>query len=191
MASADLTGDEPVEYVLAACESSTRTWRDGMQVETTAVTYAQTASGVRVVMNTGDAVRVNRQGKGTLFRIVGSAGMIEFWGWENGYFMLNAEHPGGELVECEEFEVTGHRRHLEAMARMMDEGKTDFGMAETSLKALELCEAAYTSSRHRCKVTLPLAEGPAGAAYRPAPPPDWDPGMPYSGTGGGRDGRKL
>ena len=41
-----LTGNEPMDHVMALCESSTRTYRDGMQVETTAVTYAQTASGV-------------------------------------------------------------------------------------------------------------------------------------------------
>ena len=45
---------EPVSYVMAACDASTRTYRDGMQVETLAVTYAQTESGVRAVMQTGD-----------------------------------------------------------------------------------------------------------------------------------------
>ena len=40
-----LTGLEPVEWVMAACDCSTRTFRDGMQVETNAVTYAQTVSG--------------------------------------------------------------------------------------------------------------------------------------------------
>jgi hypothetical protein len=42
-----LTGSEPMDYVMALCESSTRTYRDGMQVETTAVTYGQTVSGIR------------------------------------------------------------------------------------------------------------------------------------------------
>ena len=56
-----LTGCEAMDYVMAICESSTRTYRDGMQVETTAVTYAQTVSGIRVVMNTGDDVLVNRE----------------------------------------------------------------------------------------------------------------------------------
>jgi hypothetical protein len=65
---------------MAICEASTRTYRRGMQVETTAVNYGQTVSGIRVVMNTGDAVLVNREGKNTLFRIVGTAGQIEFWG---------------------------------------------------------------------------------------------------------------
>ena len=73
-----LTGNEEMDYVMAICESSTRTYRDGMQVETTAVTYAQTRSGIRVVMNTGDDVVVNRAGKNTLFRLVGTAGQIEF-----------------------------------------------------------------------------------------------------------------
>jgi len=181
----NLTGDEPVEYVMAACESSTRTYRDGMQVETTAVTYAETRSGVRVVMHTGDEVRINRDGKNTLFRIVGTAGLIEFWGWENGYLLVDADHPGGELIVPDEFEITGHRRHLEDLAAMIEAGRSDYAMAETSLKALQLCEGAYLSSRHRCKVTFPVD------AFRPPCEPDWQPGLPYSGSGGGRDGRKL
>ncbi|MGH3145735.1 MAG: Gfo/Idh/MocA family protein, partial [Rubrobacter sp.] len=47
-----LTGNEPVDFVMAACDAGTRTYRDGMQVETIAATYAQTGSGIRVMMNT-------------------------------------------------------------------------------------------------------------------------------------------
>jgi len=177
----NLTGGEAIGYVLASCDDQTRTYRDGMQVETTAVTYAQTVSGVRVVMNTGDDVQIARPGKGTLFRVVGTAGVIEFWGWQNGYLLTSAEHPGGELIEPEEFPVIGHQRYLEAMA----EGPPDYTVAETSLLALALCEGAYLSNRHRCKVTFPLEE------FEPPKPVDWDPGTPYCGAGGGRDGRKL
>jgi len=180
----NLVGEDRFEDVMALCDAGTRTYRDGMQVETAAVTYAETALGIRVVMHTGDDVRVSRQGKGTLFRIVGTAGAIEFWGWENGYLLLNGEFPQGRLIEPEEFAVTGHQRHLDALAEQIDTGQRDYSVAETSLKALELCEAAYVSSRHRCRVTLPLE------AFRRPPETDWDPGRPYSGTGG-RDGRKL
>jgi predicted dehydrogenase len=185
-----LTGCEPFEYVMALCESSTRTYRDGMQVETTAVTYAQTESGIRVVMNTGDEVRVNREGKGTLFRLVGTAGQIEFWGWENAYHLLNAEYPGGQTFVPDPLPGTAHQRHLEAMAAMIGAGKPalgvpDYTIPESSLLALEVCEGAYVSSRHRCKVTFPVDQ------FIPPAPVDWDPGTPYSGQGGGRDGRKL
>ena len=132
-------------------------------------------------MNTGDDVRTAREGKGTLFRIVGTAGVIEFWGWENGYILTNAEYPEGKLIEPQEFSIIGHRRYLEAMT----DGHPDYTIAETSLLALELCEGAYLSHRHRCKVTFPLG------AFQPPEAVDWDPGMPYCGTGGGRDGRKL
>ncbi|MBW7462313.1 hypothetical protein K0U00_50505, partial [Paenibacillus sepulcri] len=94
-----LTGNEPLDWVMGQCDTSTRTYRDGMQVETAAITYAQTRSGIRVVMNTGDDVLVAREGKETLFRLVGTHGLIEFWGWENGYWLLNHEHPAGELIE--------------------------------------------------------------------------------------------
>ena len=51
--------------------------------------------------------------------------------------------------------------------------------------ALELCEAAYLSNRHGCKAELPLD------TFTPPAPVDWEPGKPYAGEGGGRDGRKL
>ncbi|MGC9346835.1 MAG: Gfo/Idh/MocA family protein [Anaerolineae bacterium] len=181
----NVTGLEPMDYVMAICESSTRTYRDGMQVETTAVTYGQTVSGIRVVMNTGDDVLVNREGKSTLFRLVGTEGQIEFWGWENAYRLLNSEFPEGTTIVPPELPGTAHQRHLEAMATQIDTGNVDYTIPESSLLALEICEGAYVSSRHRCKVTFPVDE------FVPPPSPDWDPGMPYSGWGGGRDGRKL
>jgi predicted dehydrogenase len=180
-----LIQNEPIDSVMALCEGSTKTYRDGLQVETTAITCVQTRSGVRAVMNTGDHVAVNTEGKDTVFRLVGSEGLIEFWGWENGYRLLNAEHPGGDLLVPEEEPVTGHRFHLEALARNITEGKADYGVAESSLTALEICEAAYLSSRTQTKVRFP---------YRPSAPvpeTDWLMGVPYSGIGGETDGRKL
>jgi predicted dehydrogenase len=180
-----LTGNEPLDYVMALAESSTRTYRDGMQVETTAVTYAQTKSGVRVVMNTGDEVLVNRPGKETLFRLVGSQGLIEFWGWEGAYFLLNSAHPQGQMFAPGDFSKTPHELHLEHMAEMIDSGRVEYAIPDSSLLALEIVEGAYISSRHHCKVTFPVDQ------FIPPPAPDWDPGKPYGGTGGGRDGRKL
>ena len=179
-----LTNNEPLEYVMALCDSSTRTYRDGMQVETIAVTYAQTRSGVRVVMNTGDAIQVNRAGKECLFRLVGTAGQIEFWGWEPGYWLQNAQYPEGKLFMPEELPVSGHQRFLEALADMIEQKRTDYMIPESSLMALELCEGAYLSSRHRCQVMFPLENFTLPVFS------DWHPGEPYTGNGG-RDGRKL
>jgi len=180
-----LTGGEPMDWVMALCESSTRTYRDGMQVETTAVTYGQTISGVRVVMNTGDDVNINREGKATLFRLVGTAGQIEFWGWDRSYHILNAQHPDGETITPGKAPVRGHQYHLERLASMIDESNPDYSLAQNSLLALEICEGAYISSRHRCKVTFPVDQ------FTPSDEPDWNPGELYAGSGGGRDGRKL
>ncbi len=180
-----LTGNEPVEHVMALCESSTRTYRDGMQVETTAVTYVQTRSGVRCVMNTGDSVKIMREGKETLFRLVGTKGSIEFPGWHSDYVIINGQHPGGKTYEVARTPRPGHQCHLENMAQHMDAGKPDYAIPEGSLLALEICEAAYLSSRYRCKVKFPLE------SFSPPLPNDWIPGQPYSGSGGGRDGRKL
>jgi predicted dehydrogenase len=186
-----LTGCEEMDYVMALCESSTRTYRDGMQVETTAVTYAQTVSGIRAVMNTGDEVLVNREGKSILFRLVGTEGQIEFWGWENAYRLLNAEYPRGQLFVPTPLPGTAHQRHLEHLADMIEREEPDYTIPESSLLALEICEGAYLSSRYRCKVTFPVDQFAPPAADQGRFAPAWDPGMPYSGQGGGRDGRKL
>jgi predicted dehydrogenase len=180
-----LTANEPVDLVMALCDASTRTYRDGMQVETAAVTYAQTRSGVRVVMNTGDHVNVNRVGKDTLFRIVGTNGLIEFWGWENAYRIVNRQHPDGADEVPNEMPVTGHRFHLEEMARQVQTGICNYRVADSSLAALEICEGAYLSSRERCQVRFPVD------GFSLPTQNDWNPGAPYLGVGGGTDGRNL
>lgn len=181
----NLTGLEPVESVLTACDATARTYRDGMQVETIAVMTAQTASGVRIVMHMGDDVKVNAEPRLTVFRLIGTQGLIEFYGWDTDYRIINAEHPAGVVITPEELPVSGHRYHLEHLAEQMDAGTADRTLATSSLMALELCEAAYLSSRHRCQVTLPLED------FKVSAPTYWDPGRPYSGADGGRDGRKL
>jgi hypothetical protein len=67
----------------------------------------------------------------------------------------------------------------------MDGESVDYGLAEGSLQALEIVEAAYVSAREGCQVWLPLAD------FKPPPQGEWVPGQPYEGLGGGRDGRKL
>jgi predicted dehydrogenase len=180
-----INGATPIKHVQAACDTSSRTYRDGVQVETEAATYIQASNGVRIIMNTGDYVTTTRAGKDTVFHIVGTKGTIEFWAWESAYRIVSPAHPGGLLVQVPPAPVAGHRRHLERMAEEMDAGTTNYGIAESSLAALEMCEAAYLSCRHHCRVDLPLAK------FVPPPANDWEPGKPYPGTGGGRDGRNL
>jgi len=180
-----LTDNEPIRSVIAQCDTSTRTYRDGMQVETVATTYAQTESGVRIIMETGDDVRISRPGKGMLFRLNGERGQIEFWAWERAYWLQNRDHPDGAAFHPEPLPVNGHQRHLENLAGMIISGQRDDRLVQSSLLALEVVEAAYLSSRHRCRVNFPLAD------FQPPAPNDWDPGAPYSGTGGGLDGRTL
>ena len=180
-----LTQAEPIDHVLSACESSTRTYRDGMQVETTAVTSVQTRGGVRCLMTTGDHVQILPPEKSTSFRLFGTKGTIEFWGWNSQYRIRNEQHASGTLIESAPGERPGHQIHLENLVAQMDEGRPDYRIAESSQMALELCEAAYLSSRHRCKVAFPLE------AFAIPADINWDPGKPYSGSGGGRDGRKL
>ncbi len=180
-----LNGGGPIESVMAACDISTRTYRDGVQVETAAVTYAEAKNGVRFVMNTGDYVRTTRPGKDTVFHVVGTKGTIEFWAWESAYALMNSQYPGGELFRVPPAAKGGHLGHLDKLAEEMDQGRVDYGIGESSLAALEMCEAAYLAARHGCKVDLPLS------TFTPPPAGDWQVGRAYSGTGGGRDGRKL
>ncbi|PZF79630.1 Gfo/Idh/MocA family protein [Jiangella anatolica] len=179
-----LVHPDPVETVLTAADTSSRTFRDGMQVETEAVVMARTRGGVRVVLNTGDYLPIARERTGALFRIVGTTGFVEYAPWENGYTIVADGQPRRD-VAVEQYEVALHRRHLERLADLVTSGETDDYVPETSLAALELVEAAYLSHRVRAAVTLPLS------AYEPPAPSDWDPGAPYSGTGGGRNGREL
>jgi predicted dehydrogenase len=179
------TGEAPITSVLAACDTSTRTYRDGMQVETVAVTYVENVNGARIILQTGDFISVNTPGKETLFRLAGARGIIEFWGWEKGYSILNAEYPAGQMIMPDEFPVFGHRRHLENLATQIRSGTPDYRLPESSLTALEICEAAFLSWQHRCQVRFPLD------TFVPPVPSDWELGKPYSGVGGERDGRKL
>ena len=180
-----LIGDDPVESVLAACDATTRTYRDGMQVETAAAAYVTTKKGVRGVLNCGDDIRAIRPDKPNAYRIIGAKGMIEFWMWASEYFLVNEKHPSGRHLKVEPSKPGGHRRHLENLAAQMDTGAPDYSVAESSFRALEIVEAAYLSNRHRCRVVFPLE------SFAPLALTDWNPGAPYSGVGGGRDGRKL
>jgi predicted dehydrogenase len=177
--------NEPFDHVLAATDASTRTYRDGIQVETVATTSAQTKSGIRVVMHTGDTLNINHESGGTVFRLLGTEGDIEFYAWQSCYRIRNAQYPKGQHIDVPQLPGTRHQIHLENLAEQIDQNKPDYRVINSSLAALELCEAAYVSARHRCLVTLPLEQ------FTSPTPQNWDPGLPYSGTGGGRDGRKL
>lgn len=179
-----LPGDHAVS-VVAQCDTSTRTYRDCMQVETEAVTYVTMASGIRVVMHTGDFIPIAEPNEGILFRLVGSEGLLEFFGWKSRYRLMNREYPAGQVFDVPVESQSNHQRYLELLADQMDRGEIDLGWGERSLAALELCESAYLSSRIGGAVTLPLASFVAGEKG------EWDAGRPYAGSGGGRDGRRL
>jgi predicted dehydrogenase len=179
------TQADEVERVFAACDVSTRTYRDGIEVETEAITYAVTRSGVRLVMQTGDDVRPAREGKELVYRLYGSRGSLEFWGWEDRY-RCRAGDPGRSpaITTTRPLETTAHQVYLEMLADMMIKGEPQYELAELSLRALEICSAAYLSNHHRCVVTLPLL------SFVPPASEEWGPGTPYRGYGG-RDGRRL
>jgi predicted dehydrogenase len=155
-----------------------------MQVETEAITLARTASGVRVLLNTGDHVPMSRDDTVCLMRIVGSRGIIEYGAFEDDYVIVSPTHDR-ERVTVAPFEVSGHQRHLEHLADQIENGTRDYRVPESSLQALEIVEAAYLSKRLGTAIRLPVA-GPQAD-----PGADWDPGRPYSGVGGGRNGREL
>ena len=173
----------PVEMVLSTSDTSTRTFRDGMQVETEAITLARAANGVRILLNTGDTIPVSVDTV-CLMRIIGTHGYIEFSAFES-FYLLVVSGQDRVVVEVEPFAVSGHQRHLEHLAEQIRSGERDYGIPDTSLQALEIVEAAYLSNRTGTSVVLPIT-GP-----QPDPGADWDPGSPYLGSGGGRNGRDL
>ena len=179
-----LTGFEAIESVLCQCDTSTRTYRDGMQVETIAATSVQTVSGIRMLLTTGDDVKSLDEAS-IVWHIYGSRGTIKFWAFSPAYEIFSADHPTGKRVDIQKGTPAGHQRHLENMADQIEAGSHDYSIAESSLMALEICDAAYVSNRNRCQVTLPLS------GFSPPRLSDWDAGAAYSGAGGGRDGRKL
>jgi len=136
-------------------------------------------------MHTGDFVPVAEANEGTLFRLVGSKGLLEFFGWKPRYRLTGQVHPDETLVEVAVGPKSNHERYLDALAAQIDAGAPELALLERSLAALEICEAAYRSSRERCAVSLPLGE------FVAPPPSDWAAGQPYKGSGGGRDGRRL
>jgi predicted dehydrogenase len=190
-------GDDHVQKVLAACDVSTRTFRDGIEVETEAITYAVTGTGVRLVMQTGDDVRPAREGKELVYRFYGSLGSIEFWGWEDRYWLrVDQGRTLPAVTNTSPLTSTAHHVYLEMLAEMVEKREPQYELAELSLRALEICDAAYVSHRYRCAVGLPLSmfmppPGPAlQLAPDRAPGPEWGPGTPYRGRGG-RNGRLL
>ena len=177
----------PVESVLTACDVSTRTYRDGMQVETEAITQARCADGTRLLLNTGDDIPTAHPDTSCLMRIVGDHGMLEYAAWESRYTVIDDHRR--QVVDVAPFEVSGHRRHLEHLADLIAADRLDETVPRSSVRALEVVEAAYLSNRERRAVSLPLsqpASAPPAAELSP-----WDPGAPYSGVGGGRNGRTL
>lgn len=183
-----LIGEDSVDHVMAACDTSTRTYRDGMQVETYAVTSAHTSNGVNLVMTTGDSIPVDAcSDRFCVYRIFGTDGTIEFWAFDSDYRIVNRANPEGRYIAVPKSPRTHHQIALEQLAEDMDAGHPDYRSLESSYAALELCLAAYESHRKRCLVKLPLREFRSPTLLSE----HWEVGVPYSGEGGGRDGRAL
>jgi len=179
-------GEDAVTAVAASVDTASQTFRDGLQVETNAYTVVETKKGVRGYFNTGDFVVCSDPGKDTFFRLIGDRGQIEFYGWETRYRLLNRDHPEGMEFEAEALPAPGHQGHLESLAAQIDEGRPDYRVAETSLEALRIIEAAYASGRTGQRIAYPF--GPEA----PLPPlPSWEPGQPHRPEMGGQDGKRL
>ena len=183
----------PFVEVQCACDGSTRTYRDGMQVETVASLVVTAADGARIALHTGDEVPMSAPATGTMIRLVGSEGLIELPGWEPRYRIVSARRTTG-AEQAREVQVTAgpqsHAVYLDQLADHVASGTPRWEQVERSLAALELCDAAYTSAREQRAVRLGAGSGLRALAPAPAAH-GWDPGRPYSGTGGGRDGRRL
>jgi predicted dehydrogenase len=222
-----LTEPDSVATVLTAADASSRTFRDGMQVENDSITIATTASGVRLMLQTGDYITVARPDTLCVMRMIGTDGMIEYGAWNDHFTLIESGRDKREITPAP-LPVTGHQFHLEHLADLIESGSVDEVIPLTSLQALEVVEAAYLSNRTSSQITLPLADALSPSRFRrenseqrgqsehreqatnqsnqldqsgqPQQPQQsgqgeqaekWDPGRPYSGVGGGRNGREL
>jgi hypothetical protein len=98
------------------------------------------------------------------------------------YYLVSPAFPHGKLFEPEEQPVSLHRRHLDSLIPMLRSKEPDYSLPESSLKALEICEAAYISAKHGVEVRFPFDE------FALPEPSDWQPGTPYFGEPNMRDG---
>ena len=170
-----IAGLAPVRSVLTGCDGSAQIKRDGMQVETSAVTYVTLENGVRLILQTGEHLTSNGRGDpgAAHFRIVGTGGLIEYHAWSDRFWLVNATHPAGTEITREDDDRSQHQRHLESLLpAMADQCAPQYQNAEASLISLEICMAAYQSANHRVEAQLPFRES--------AKPPDyqWTIGIP-------------
>jgi predicted dehydrogenase len=170
----------PALSVLSAADVSTRTYRDGLQVETEAITLAHFGNGVRVYLNTGDDLQRSRSDTDCLIRVIGSTGWMEYGVWEQRYTLIDSS--GRTVIEVEPFAETPHQRHLEYLADQVEAGVLDYALPDASLAALRIVEASYLSARSGASVTI-------GEELIANPAPEWALGEPYPGHGGGRNGQ--
>ena len=168
-----LEGD-PVVSVLAACDTEERVINDGAQVESAGMTCFRTQRGVSLMLQSGVHTTIRSvklpamTHKGALFRLSGSAGMLEFHAWGDRYWLLNGEHPGGAVVHVEAAEESPHQWFLEELARQIDSQQFDYEIAERSVEALALIEAAYLSAQTCTRRRLPDEDvtAPLNTAWR-------------------------
>lgn len=179
----ELLSPDSFSSVLACCDTSSMTYREGVRVETESVTLARTNRGVRVVLNAGDAIPISGSSN-IVIRLIGTTGLIEFWGWDGSYKIVS---PGCFDLDAKVANppVAFHRAYLEDLAHQIDSGQANYVPVQRSLAALEVCEAAYISHKLRCTVELPLTEFVAPLVQ------PWDVGSAYDGRGGKRDGRLV
>jgi predicted dehydrogenase len=179
-------GDDRVATVECSADVSTRTYRDGFMVETSAVTSAVTEGGVRLLVRTGDDIAVASD-TGTRIHFAGDLGTAEYHPWSNGY---RIERSGaGSDVTPNGDQPTGHRFFLAELLRQISNVRPDQTIPRQSLQALEIVRAAYVSARRGTEVALPLTHDDEAA--HDAADDAWIPGEAYDGRAGGRNGRAL
>lgn len=177
--------DDPIAGVLTACDTSTRTFRDGLQVETAAITLAETTSGARIYMTSGDDIALPSGTEFATIAVFGPKGTIDFRPFQAGFNVIVDGRPR-ERLDPAKPAPAGHRAHLEQLAWFVTHGQTGDRGVDRSVAALEICEAAYHSNRTRSTVCPPVTDLSGTIVSQ-----QWDPGSPYSGEGGGRDGRNV
>ncbi|MDJ0751514.1 MAG: Gfo/Idh/MocA family oxidoreductase [Woeseiaceae bacterium] len=145
----DVFDDDCPLTVHSEFDVSGREVSDGVQVESHGMTRVEFQSGMSIELESGVRVQPEttvlppEERQGALFRLSGSAGVIELSAWAGSYWIQVGESDGELVWNPLSAGMSYHQLFLEQLARDIAAGRPDYRSAELSLAALRLIETAY------------------------------------------------
>lgn len=145
----DVFDEDTVQGCRGEFDVAGRLVNDGVRVESRGLTRIELQSGTRIAVYSGAGTTVSSdvlppsERKGAVFRIAGSRGLIEFSAWAGSYWVRTGGRPGELIRRPLRGAVNFHQLVLEDLADQIGKDEPDYRLANLSLAALRLIEAAY------------------------------------------------